>query len=105
MIAIEKSDISIGEYDQYLLRSYNMVYANFDEIDYPTIPQQIIFIVGSIILPLVLLNLLITYMADKYEELQTQNKVEDIRDRIRMIQQVGRIDFWTKWIQSVQEST
>ena len=38
MIAIEKSDISIGEYDQYLLRSYNMVYANFDEIDYPTIP-------------------------------------------------------------------
>ena len=70
--------------------AYRLGYGDFEE-EYATHAERILFLIGTILLPLVLLNLLIAIMGEKYGRLQSDKKLSDIQERLSMIVEIGKM--------------
>jgi hypothetical protein len=69
--------------------SYRLAYGDFEE-EHDSVPERILFFFATIALPLIMLNLLIAIMGDIYDRVQENQIVEDIRERLLWILELGR---------------
>jgi hypothetical protein len=63
---------------------YRLSYANF-ELEYVEHNERIMFMICSMVLTLVMLNLIIAIMGDKYGRVQQRSAIEDERERLLWI--------------------
>jgi len=78
------------EFEDLWQISYRLGYGDFEE-EYATRSERILFLIGTILLPLVLLNLLIAIMGEKYGQLQGDKQLSDIVERLSLIKEIGKI--------------
>lgn len=59
-----------GDYEPYYMISYRLAYGDFEDDDMlNTESERVIFVLASVLMPLVLLNLLIAIMGDYYDQI------------------------------------
>ena len=84
-------------YYTYWQHAYRLAYGDFivlDEIE--THGMRIFFLLITILLPLVLLNLLIALMSDVYDNVQSSREKEDVSERLRLILEISKFLRWRR---------
>ena len=82
--------------------AYRLAYGDFiDAEENDTHGQRIFFIVASVIMTLVLLNLLIAIMGDTFDNVQSSQKKENVRERLSLILEVSK--FLNRWNRNNKE--
>ena len=86
-----------GDYEPYYMISYRLAYGDFEDDDMlNTESERVIFVLASVLMPLVLLNLLIAIMGDYYDQIQSKYQIADIWERLSLINEVGKFAFWLR---------
>ena len=70
--------------------SYRIAYADFEE-EYVSIEAKFFFLLATIVMPLVMFNLLIAIMGDSYARVQASSTEADVREKLMLIEEIGRI--------------
>lgn len=82
-------------YYVYWQIAYRLAYGDFmgaEEND--THGLRVFFIISTIIIPLVLLNLLIAIMGDTFDNVQSSQEREDVRERLSLILEISKFLQW-----------
>ena len=88
LMAFRKND---EDYGRYWLIVWRLSFGDFEDMqDDHRISEIIYFIGASFIMPLVMLNLLIAVISEKFDEILSNNKLADIRERLSLILEVGK---------------
>ena len=70
--------------------------------------ERILFTLSCLILPITMLNLLIAIMGQAYDEVEGEKDEADAREKLDIIQEVGKFIRWDKtnwcWIHSFSNS-
>ena len=76
-------------WDIYFMSSYLFMFGEFEE-EYTDPNERIFFIFKSIILPLVMVNLIITIIAEEFGKAQDRIAVADIKESLSLIREVSK---------------
>jgi hypothetical protein len=77
LMALRDSD----EFEEYWQLSYRLAYGDFEE-EYPGHKERTIFLVATILMPLIMLNLLIAIMGDIFSTIIDNAVVADTQERL-----------------------
>jgi hypothetical protein len=78
-----------------ILQSYRIAYGDYDVENY-TNEKWVVFIVATVINPLIMMNLLISIMGDTYSRVQDLQAVADSKELGSMILEVEPMLFWNR---------
>ena len=74
----------------YWERSYQLVYAGFDDYEAETDWQRLFFVGVTLVVTLVLLNLLIAIISDTYDHVLNTKESEDVLERLNLIREIQK---------------
>jgi hypothetical protein len=83
------------DFEDTWMISYRLSYGDFEE-EYVGEHERFIFVLATIALPLILLNLIIAIMSDIYERVSENQAVADVRERLSWIMELTRFNRWGK---------
>jgi len=82
-------------YYTYWQIAYRLAYGDFMEADdNDTDGLRIFFILATLSIPLVLLNLLIAIMGDVFDNVQSSKEREEVRERLTLILEISKFRKW-----------
>ena len=77
------------KWEVYFMHSYQFMLGGVDE-NYTHADERILFIYNSIVVPIVMLNLIITIIAEEFVKAQDRIAVADVRESLDMVREVSR---------------
>lgn len=78
-----------------ILQSYRIAYGDYD-VEHYTYEKWMVFIIATVINPLIMMNLLISIMGDTYSRVQDLQAVADSKELGSMILEVEPMLFWKR---------
>ena len=80
-----------NDYGHYWMLVWRLSFGDFEDLQEDHQISELIFFLGaSFVMPLVMLNLLIAVISEKFDEVLSNNKLADIRERLSLILEVGK---------------
>ena len=93
-VAMSLLNVIAGEeelsFTKALLRSYKLDYASFD-VEIHDTQSFVVFIIGSFLCPLIMLNLLIAIMSDTYDRVQDGMAIADTKEIAEMLLEIEEV--------------
>ena len=81
-----------GHFENYLTIAYRVDLGDFED-DNETIFDEIIFFFATLINPLIMMNLLISIMANTYQRVKEENDIANFQELTGMILEIEKLMF------------
>ena len=79
-----------------LTTMYRMIYGDFNEVDNYGPVAWVFFIMATVLVPLVMMNLLIAIISDTFERVYSSKTASDYKEKTALILEVENLMFWNR---------
>lgn len=97
IIAKQNENVTLDKGDLFIdvLHAWRIALGDFDTDNY-NMYQWVVFVMGSMINTMVMLNLIVAIMGDTYDRVQTGMEVADAKELTQLIIEIESIMFWKR---------